>query len=61
MKTAQDLSVNLDEQLMENINMCHARLISERDLRNEMLVISDSISVADTKTIENLNNLIQDA
>ena len=46
---------------MENINLCHARLISERNLRNEMLEISEFISSASNNSIEKLDNLISDA
>lgn len=56
---AQSLSVHLDEELMEKVNQCHARLLSERDLRNEMEVIH--VATADSKSIQELQNLIQDA
>ena len=44
---------------MEKVNQCHARLLSERDLRNEMEVIH--VATADHKKIEDLQKLIQDA
>lgn len=44
---------------MEKVNQCHARLLSERDLRNEMEIIT--VCQADHKTIEDLQKLIQDA
>lgn len=56
MKNAQDLNVNLDEQLMEDINNCHARLLSERELRNEMEVTN--IMESTTESIENMSRLI---
>ena len=59
MKNAQDLNVNLDEQLMEDINNCHARLLSERELRNEMEITR--IMESTTESIENMSRLIQDA
>jgi len=51
--------VHLDEELMEKVNQCHARLLSERDLRNEFEVIH--VATADHKKIEDLQRLIQDA
>ena len=56
---AQSASVHLDEELMEKVNQCHARLLSERDLRNEFEVIN--VATADHKKIEELQKLIQDA
>lgn len=56
---AQALNVHLDEELMEEVNQCHARLLSERDLRNEMEVIH--VPTANAKKIEDLQRLIQDA
>lgn len=56
---AQALNVHLDEELMEVVNQCHARLLSERDLRNEMEVVN--VPTADHQKIEELQRLIQDA
>jgi hypothetical protein len=61
MENAIALNVNLDEQLVDNINRCHARLISERNLRNEMLEISEEISSASKESIGKLQGLIEDA
>jgi hypothetical protein len=44
---------------MEDINNCHARLLSERELRNEMEVTN--IMQSTTESIENMSRLIQDA
>lgn len=61
MEDALALNVQLDEQLVDNINRCHARLIAERNLRNEMLEISEEISSASKESIGKLQGLIDDA
>lgn len=41
---------------MEDINMCHARLLSERELRNEMKVTL--ISKSTHESIDHMQKLI---
>lgn len=58
-KAAEDLDVVLDTQIIQDINDCSSRLISERNLRFEM----DSIYVSGSshKSVEQLKGLINRA
>lgn len=52
---AEKLGVVLDDDLLRDINMCHSRLISERNLRHQMATQSvPSSTHGDVETLEDL-------
>lgn len=59
MAHAQSLGVDLDDKLMDKINKQHQRLISERDLRNEIAIIE--VPTATHESVKVLNDRIKDA
>lgn len=56
-KEAEKMGVQIDPVLIEQINMCSQRLISERNLRFEMENMH--VSAATKDTVEKLHGLIQ--
>lgn len=58
-KAAEKLGVEIDPALIEQINMCTQRLISERNLRFEMENMH--VSAATKDTVDKLHGLIQQA
>jgi len=59
MAHAQSLGVDIDDDLMDTINKQHQRLISERDLRNEIAIID--VPMASHESVKVLNDRIKDA
>lgn len=59
MAHAQSLGVDIDDELMDTINKQHQRLISERDLRNEIAIID--VPMASDESVKILNDRIKDA
>ena len=58
-KAAEDLGVKIDTNMIQQINECSQRLISERNLRFEMETMH--VSAATKDTVEKLQDLIQKA
>lgn len=58
-KDAEDLGVKIDPNLIQGINQCSQRLISERNLRFEMETMH--VSASTKETVEKLQDLIQKA
>ena len=59
MSNAQSLGVDIEDELMDTINKQHQRLISERDLRNEIAIID--VPSASHESVKVLNDRIKDA
>lgn len=59
MSNAQSLGVDIEDELMDIINKQHQRLISERDLRNEIAIID--VPSASHESVKVLNDRIKDA
>ena len=58
-KEAEELGVKIDPNLIQGINQCSQRLISERNLRFEMETMH--VSASTKETVEKLQDLIQKA
>ena len=53
-QTAQDLSIDLDSEVIKDVNSFTARLISERNLRKQRDLFEDSISSCDHDKVKKL-------
>ena len=60
-QAAQDLGIELDSNLIKDVNAFTSRLISERNLRKQRDLFSDSILTSDHKKVAILQGLIDNA
>jgi hypothetical protein len=60
-QAAQDLKIDLDSNMVREVNAFTSRLISERNLRKQRELFSDSILTSDHKKVGILQGLIDNA
>lgn len=61
LKEAEDHNIEIEKELVNRVNQCCSRFISERNLRKQRDLFADSIAKCEKEQVDKLQTLIDEA